>query len=627
MSQSSFGRVTAAVSAWRPRSPASPSAMEYLVALELSPDAAKFQPLSVPGSLSMELSVIRGFLLSRKGLHIEAVNVLHGNMRQAIARWGKTSFQVGIAAAESATCHNMLRQENVANSIATSLLTMRKSSELKSRRDWFCLELTRIDSLIGTGSYQEADLALRGIMGQQSAPATTRTMCCLRLSKVAAQLGLVDKDLSRRISSRRELLLRWLKYPLIQEGGQARLAKWLIVFDDIENDETIHKLWPSYSSGAVLITSRTRYSYTPPHVRAGTILDIKVQSLATAQAQEFLNSHPVVQDTDLLEREDIPILADLLGCLLSAMAQALSFISRRCLSLRDFIHLYTTTQLSISSQANQLTDHPKHNLALIILWLLDDSKVGKDLLDVMCLVSNSDIPESFLRSSPAYVGWAKYSGHVSTFEEARRELLKSSLIWRGPDMKTLSTSEAMQIIGKADEASSFLGMAATVLETLRQATPSAQTKRDVEWHRRVHYHHMGWLSNYRTRYIQAEMQFSTDSMFDAPKLLAAAYNGLATVYFKTERLTESTRFYRDCITTLECMHENVDRNLATVRVNLGFALLCHEYPEEAESLFEQAVLADSDAKAPHDDSHVPRIAFRLYGLALAKFRQGDPERS
>lgn len=177
--------IAKAAGSWGPKSTTSPSPMEYLVAIELLPHA-QLRAIPLPESLrvSTELNLLRGLLLSRMQHYDEASKVLKNTMPAAISYWGITSFQIGIVAAESANCYNMLREEDVANTIATRCLAARSTPELIGRQDWFYLSLYLADSLIGSGRYSEAESALEHLISQPPITPTIHMMGCLRLSKI-----------------------------------------------------------------------------------------------------------------------------------------------------------------------------------------------------------------------------------------------------------------------------------------------------------------------------------------------------------------------------------------------------------------------------------------------------------
>ncbi|KAL2677089.1 hypothetical protein Neosp_010856 [[Neocosmospora] mangrovei] len=187
--------------------------MEYLVAIELLP-YARLRTISLPESLivSMELNILRGLLLSRIQYHDEAATVLHATFPAAISHWGLTSFQVGIIAAESANCYNMLRKEDVASTIATRCLAARNTPELVSRQDWYYLSLYLADSLIGSGRYAEARSALEELVSKRLITPTINMMGHLRLSKIRRRVS-VESGATEFYHSLREGLRLFCQVP------------------------------------------------------------------------------------------------------------------------------------------------------------------------------------------------------------------------------------------------------------------------------------------------------------------------------------------------------------------------------------------------------------------------------
>ncbi|KAM0259888.1 hypothetical protein ACHAPA_010495 [Fusarium lateritium] len=186
---------------WEPLSKSNPSAMEYLVAVELLPEE-QLKHISVPTSLTGELAIIKGLLFSRTGLHNLAIRVLFDNLPMAITKYGEASLEVGIVAAECANCYNMLREESIANRIATRFLALRVSQERLNRQDWFFLNLSLIDSLIGVGDYRQADLTLQEVMANSSIPTSIFAMSCLRLSKIRRRTAnSLDPNMSPKTTS------------------------------------------------------------------------------------------------------------------------------------------------------------------------------------------------------------------------------------------------------------------------------------------------------------------------------------------------------------------------------------------------------------------------------------------
>lgn len=179
--------ISMAVNTWRPLSQDSPSQMEYLVAVAIA-SAQQLSQVQRPEPMPLELDVLCGLLLARKGAYLDAHNSLKAAMPSAIQTWGPASLQVGIMAAESANCCNVMRSEALAERIAGRFLELRTTQELSTRRDWFYLRVALIDSHIGQAKYQEADRELEGVLEHSHTPDTIRMMSCLRLAKVRRRM-------------------------------------------------------------------------------------------------------------------------------------------------------------------------------------------------------------------------------------------------------------------------------------------------------------------------------------------------------------------------------------------------------------------------------------------------------
>ncbi|KAF5012462.1 hypothetical protein FDECE_1514 [Fusarium decemcellulare] len=183
-SQTLSDTISLAAMRWRPVSMTDPSAMEYLVATELLP-YSQLSTIPRPTSLDIELSVLQGFILSRKGSHDEAGRIFFRLVPDAIAQWGETSYQVGITVAECASCYNFLRNENRACDVVTRSLAARRTPQLTNRPDWFYLNIALVDSLIGSGTYEQAASILREVIVKPSIPPIIHMMSCLRLTKTS----------------------------------------------------------------------------------------------------------------------------------------------------------------------------------------------------------------------------------------------------------------------------------------------------------------------------------------------------------------------------------------------------------------------------------------------------------
>lgn len=83
-------------------------------------------------------------------------------------------------------------------------------------------------------------------------------------NKIALKLGLVEKDSSdaRDYGYTREVVKRWLLNPRKQlQDEKSDLARWLLVYDNVENPKVINNFWPYDGPGSILVTSRSPFSW------------------------------------------------------------------------------------------------------------------------------------------------------------------------------------------------------------------------------------------------------------------------------------------------------------------------------------------------------------------------------
>ncbi|RSM02297.1 hypothetical protein CDV31_010946 [Fusarium ambrosium] len=170
--------------------------MEYLVAVDIL-SAQQLTEIHRPVAMPLDMEILHGFFLARKGANLEALDILKAAMPSAIQTWGGTSLQVGIVAAESANCCNAVRSEPLAERIASRFLDLRTTQELSRRPDWFYLRIALIDSHIGQAKYQEASLELERVLENPYTPNTIRMISCLRLAKVRRRLERGGKEAFR----------------------------------------------------------------------------------------------------------------------------------------------------------------------------------------------------------------------------------------------------------------------------------------------------------------------------------------------------------------------------------------------------------------------------------------------
>lgn len=120
------------------------------------------------------------------------------------------------------------------------------------------------------------------------------------------------------------------------DGCEGRLIRWLIVFDNIEDERAIEQLWPKGSHGSVILTSRNhQLSRSFGHD------SIEVPLFTKEESYKFMIS--INHNPDNLEAEEKGIvdeIAERLGHLPLVLDHIGSYTRRTATTYRTFKQFY-----------------------------------------------------------------------------------------------------------------------------------------------------------------------------------------------------------------------------------------------------------------------------------------------
>jgi len=266
--------------------------------------------------------------------------------------------------------------------------------------------------------------------------------------KIATKLGLfVDgsPDMKNPVKVR-DRVLQWLARPVKSSqrsvSKETEEASWLLVFDDLNNSDIISDYYPHDSPGSVLITSRDPYvqQYIPDDRK------MVMPPFENTEATSFL-LRLTSRERKHSERKSAAEVAQLLGGYPLAITHMARLIGRYDYSFPEFRQRYEPDQARralFSIYAGPAKTRPGYHHTLATVWKLDDLIESATLLDVLSLLDDSGIPEFIIRGNPACRQWKGYPQGDSSFEDARLELLKSSLITRDRNTAVIKTHTIVQ---------------------------------------------------------------------------------------------------------------------------------------------------------------------------------------
>jgi NB-ARC domain len=257
-------------------------------------------------------------------------------------------------------------------------------------------------------------------------------------TNIASTLGLVLEDSAdaRDPVIVQDLVKGWLANPVKtykQVEKKPELATWLLIFDNVDDPDILDDFWPfDYAdAGAVLITSRDplakKYMYSEDD--PGVIL----APFTIEEATEFLLRLTRREDEEV-EKVSGKAVAERLGGLPLALTQMAGVIERRDLSFSEFLRIFEEEDVRskfFKMQVGTSKTRNRYQHTLDTVWALEKlNESSAILLDVLSLLDPDGIPELILEGFLSQVDVESYPRTEAAYQEARTELLRSSLIAR-----------------------------------------------------------------------------------------------------------------------------------------------------------------------------------------------------
>jgi hypothetical protein len=321
--------------------------------------------------------------------------------------------------------------------------------------------------------------------------ADSRTAVVSAFADAAARVGVAGAGDEETAAQR---FLTWL--------GDDRGRRWLVVLDDVRDPVDLNGLWPPTGNGNTVVTTRDEQAAFAGNDRHVITVGVFEPDESIRYLQEKLDD----------DSHALTALADALGHLPLALAQAAAYITNYGLNCTDYLHRLQHGRL-LDVAPDKLPD--EYPAVLASTWNLsiqaaDDHQptgVARPLLELAALLSPDGTPAAVFTTTAVQELLTRRRGRATTADEAWAGLInlkRLSLVGLDDDQRTVRVHQLVQravretrparraekTVGAADallEIWPDVERDAILAELLRNNTDAlAQKSGDALWHGRLH---------------------------------------------------------------------------------------------------------------------------------------------
>ncbi|WP_338062964.1 tetratricopeptide repeat protein, partial [Wolbachia endosymbiont of Glossina morsitans morsitans] len=272
------------------------------------------------------------------------------------------------------------------------------------------------------------------------------------------KLNIVHDEDNISIARRAYYVKNWLE--------DSKREGWLLIYDNVSNYEVISKLRPT-KGGKIILTSRNTEW---PQGSIG--VDVFTPPESELYVKKILGQ---VSESD---RPNIGILAEKLGRLPLALAQACAYIKENKMTISRYLEIYAERKLYLLSHKTLPKD--SNHEPVFITWditmdvIRNESKLASKLL-VACAYLDNDIPKDLLRIFPEIV---ENNSEEKPFEEVLGILLRYSMLVSNEQSSSVSIHCLVQdvIRLKSKESGKIKKDIKTVFQLLKESFPDDSDK-------------------------------------------------------------------------------------------------------------------------------------------------------
>ncbi|KAM0431327.1 hypothetical protein ACHAPT_005301 [Fusarium lateritium] len=193
----------------------------------------------------------------------------------------------------------------------------------------------------------------------------------------------------------------------LPDGGDASAIgtnhKWLIIFDNVDNERLLRKFWPNSARGSILITSRQR-------ILGATLVGdaCEVGSLTDEQGASMIQLLLENKVSDAKDGELVAEMAQLLCGLPLALAQMAGYLRTNHVTVCEFLRHYKNREYARTLFGSTTSlDHEEYRQTLKTVWRLSFEKLSPDaqsLLRIAVFLHPDEMPSQLFQIQKTLAG-------------------------------------------------------------------------------------------------------------------------------------------------------------------------------------------------------------------------------
>ncbi|KAI1654754.1 hypothetical protein F4813DRAFT_194925 [Daldinia decipiens] len=231
---------------------------------------------------------------------------------------------------------------------------------------------------------------------------------------------------------------------LVLDWLQNTSAKWLLIFDNVDDHSVLESCWPASKHGAVLVTTRDVLVASLP-IDTG----LEVNEFNNEEGAKFLLHVALSRQCVDGELEAARRVTELLGGLPLALNQMAAFINARGLSISDFYATYIKYDYQLHTQKKNGCKYLGYPHALDTVWEISFAILGNQAracLGVLSFLAADDVPaDIFTAAQPDKLpGILSFCTDDLCLGDAIEELTRHSLVRRNIQQRSYRIHRLVQ---------------------------------------------------------------------------------------------------------------------------------------------------------------------------------------